>query len=101
MPEEEADAVRGLLSDHHIDFYETSSGNWGFSVEGIWIKNNDDKSQARNLIDEYQQQRSRNEVEAESFATSLLQQPLRVIIYIGIIIFVLYISIMPFMGMGE
>jgi len=101
VPDEEADDVRTLLADHNIDYYETSSGNWGFSVAGIWIKNNDDKLRARSLIDEYQRHRISTSVKADSFITTILQQPLRVIIYLIIISFILYISIMPFLGMGE
>lgn len=93
--------MRELLAEHQIDYYETSSGNWGFSVAGIWIKNNDDKSQARRLIDEYQQQFSVSNVEVESFSKMLLRQPLRVVIYIGIILFILYFSLVPFIGIGE
>ncbi len=101
-PEEEADAIRTLLEEHHIDYYETHSGNWGFSVAGIWIKRNEDKLQARQLIDEYQsQQHFSSPLEVESFFQMLLRQPLRVLFYLAIILFVLYFSIMPFMSMGE
>lgn len=100
-PEDEANAIRALLEEHHIDYYETNSGNWGFSVAGIWIKNDQDKRQARSLIDEYQRQHhSSSPEEVESFLQVLLRQPLRVIIYLGIVFFILYLSVMPFMNMG-
>jgi len=100
VPDAEANAVRALLTDHHIDFYETSSGNWGFSVAGIWIKNNDDKGRARELIDDYQQHLLPAAEEAESFFHFAARQPLRVILYIGIVLFILYFSLMPFIGIG-
>lgn len=100
VPDTEADAVRTLLTEHQIDFYETSSGNWGFSVAAIWINNNDDKPQARRLIDEYQKRMPATE-RAESFIHFALQQPLRVIVYTIIILFILYFSLMPFIGIGE
>lgn len=99
VPEDEADAVRALLSDNHIDYYETSAGNWGFSVAGIWIKHNEDRQRARQLIDAYQQQLSDRPTETVSFTQLVLQQPLRVIIYLLIVAFILYVSIMPFMRM--
>lgn len=101
-PEEEANAIRALLEERHIDYYETHAGNWGFSVAGIWLKNNHDKQQARRLIDEYQiQHHSLSNIEIESFFQTLLRQPLRIVIYIGLILFILYFSVMPFMGMGS
>jgi len=101
-PDEEANAVRALLEENDIDFYETNSGNWGFSVAGLWIKNNADKQQARNLIEEYQLlHHSSSDIESESFLQSLFRQPLRVVIYLSIVLFIIYFSIMPFIGMGE
>ena len=55
VPEEEAEAVRQLLADNHIDFYETHAGRWGISVAALWLKNDDDFVHARQLIDEFQQ----------------------------------------------
>lgn len=101
VPEAEANAVRNLLLEHDIDFYETSSGNWGFSVAGIWLNNNEDKSRARSLIDDYQQHMPREEENIESFTQVALQQPLRVVVYFVIILFILYFSLMPFIGIGE
>lgn len=101
VPESEADAVRDLLLEHHIDFYETSAGNWGFSVAGIWLNNNEDKSQARSLIDNYQQQLPQMVDDAEPFLEVARQQPLRVIIYVVIILVILYLTLMPFIGIGE
>lgn len=101
VPQAEADAVRALLTDHQIDFYETSSGNWGFSTAGIWLNNNDDKLRARSLIDDYQQHHLPAVEQAESFMQLAWRQPLRVSIYLVIILFILYLSLMPFIGIGE
>jgi len=101
VPAAEADAIRALLIEHHIDFYETSAGNWGFSVAGIWLKNNDDKLLARSLIDDYQQNLLAETDAAEPFSHRLYQQPLRVFIYLVIVLFILYFSVMPFIGIGE
>jgi len=102
VPDDEADAVREVLLEHQIDFYETSSGNWGFSVAGIWLKNNEDKQQARSLIDKLQAQRiSQGPAEVETFASLSLRHPLRLVLYLAIILFILYFSIMPFVGIAE
>jgi len=101
VPEAEADAVRTLLLEGNIDFYETTSGNWGFSVAGIWIRNNDDKLKARKLIEGYQSTISTDDMEIESFVETLFQHPLRTVLYLGIVVFILYVSIVPFMSMAE
>ena len=101
VPDVEADAIRNLLHENRIDFYETSAGNWGFSVAGIWIKHNEDKLQARTLIEEYQQDMPQVDTDTESFIQFASQQPLRVIIYFLIVLFILYFSLMPFLRIGE
>ena len=101
VPDAEADAVRNLLLENQIDFYETSAGNWGFSVAGIWLKNNADKSQARSLIDDYQRHMPSVDTDSESFSQLASQQPLRVVIYFLVVLFILYLSLMPFISIGE
>jgi len=111
VPDEEADAVRSLLNENHINFYETSSGRWGVSVAGIWLHDNGDKARARELIDAYQAEmlsesqqayRAMQEAgEVDTFMTRLLRDPLRFIIYTVIILFILYVSLMPFLGIGK
>jgi len=100
VPDEEADAVRALLIEHQIDFYETTAGNWGFSTAGIWLNNNEDKLKARSLIDDYQQHLLPVGEEVESFFQLAIRQPLRVIVYVLIILFILYFSLIPFMDIG-
>ena len=54
VPLEEAEAVRTLLQDSHIEFYETDAGNWGVSLAGIWVRDEEQAITARQLIDSYQ-----------------------------------------------
>src|SRR5690625_30596 len=58
VPEDEADEVRDLLEQHHIDFYETSAGNWGISMPGLWVRDDSQYDAARRLLDAYQQERA-------------------------------------------
>ena len=57
VPEDEAQDIRDLLIEHEVDFYETSAGILGFSLPGIWLKDDTQLAKARALIDEYQRQR--------------------------------------------
>ena len=108
VPEDEAQAVRELLAENNIEFYETSSGKWGFSVAAIWVKDNADKSRARELIEAYQaehyqdmheqHERLRENGQLESFTYRFLNNPLQVIVYIALVLLVIYLSLIPFMS---
>ena len=53
VPEDEAMQVRDLLDEHRIDWFETSAGNWGIGMPGLWVKDVDDAQRARTLIDTF------------------------------------------------
>lgn len=58
VPEDEAEEVRDLLTEHSIDFYETSAGNWGISMPALWLKDEAQLEQAKILLQDYQKQRA-------------------------------------------
>ncbi len=109
VPEDEAEAVRKLLDEQAIDWYETSAGNWGIAMPGIWVRHDEQAARARQLIEHYQQartieQRKINEqLKAQGSNTtltqSLLRHPLRSLGIILFCLFILYVSIHPFMQM--
>lgn len=104
-PEDEAEDVRRLLAEHHIDFYETHAGRWGISVAGIWLRDDTDLGRARELVDAYQDERStrmrrqfeedRREGRHETMIHRLRRHPLQFLFYIIAILAVLYLSIVP------
>jgi len=57
VPDDEAYEIRELLTEQHIDFYETSAGNWGVSMPALWLKNEQQLSQAQQLLQTYHQMR--------------------------------------------
>lgn len=57
VPEDEAQDVRDLLDNHHIEFYETTAGNWGIAMPGLWVDDGD-VQRSRELLSEYQNARS-------------------------------------------
>lgn len=107
-PDDEIADLRQLLTDHAIDFYETDAGRWGISVAALWLRDEAQLAQARHLIDDYQQRRSlrqRNEQEAlrqagtqETLLHRLLNEPLKVLLYLLLIAAVLYLTLMPFLA---
>ncbi len=57
VEEDEAEEVRALLSEHDIDFYETSNGRWGLGYAAVWLPDETKLEEAETLIAKYQQHR--------------------------------------------
>ncbi len=110
VPDDEANDIRALLTENAIDYYETSAGNWGISMSGIWLRNHDQLAQARSLIDDYElarYQRARAEYEQlraagrhRTLLDMIKESPLRFLAYLTVIALILYFSIKPFLALG-
>ena len=61
VPDDEALEVRELLELNDIDYFETTPGNWGISMPGLWLHDADDFPRARALLDDYQADRAQRE----------------------------------------
>ncbi len=57
VPEDEIDEMRAVLREHDIDFHETDAGFFGIATAAIWINQESQFEQAKQLLSEYQQQR--------------------------------------------
>ena len=110
VPDDEAEEVRALLTDNHIDFYETSAGNWGISTPGLWLREEDQLQQAKALIERYQEtrgeqqreiyQQAKREGKHKTFIDMIAEEPLKVIAYIAIVVVIIYFSTKPFLTLG-
>ncbi len=110
VPDDEAEEIRQLLTDNGIDFYETPAGNWGISMPSFWVKDDGQVRQAKSAIDEYQRQRAirmrdefarlKAEGRQRTFVDLVSEHPTRFILYVLLILFLLYISISPFLNLG-
>jgi hypothetical protein len=108
---DEADDIKNLLTENKIEFYESPAGNWGISMHALWLNNEAQYAQAKQLIDEYQVKRSQrirletqqkiDQGEHETFNKRLFNQPIQFFITLAMIIFILYFSIMPFLEIGQ
>ncbi|WIO74486.1 DUF6164 family protein [Porticoccaceae bacterium LTM1] len=106
VPADEAQEVRQLLDDHQIDFYETPGGNWGISVEAIWLHDDSRLLEAKALLEEYQAERSRRvraeyeQSRAQGEHPNLWQKicanPLPVIALMALAAAIIYFSVVPF-----
>ena len=110
VPDDEAEEIRALLTEQSIDFYETPAGNWGISMPGLWLNDESQLLRANALIDDYQQQRMlsvrsayQQQKQAGNHKTlldSLLENPLRFMVYLTIVIALIYFSVKPFIALG-
>lgn len=111
VPDDEVQEIRDLLSQYHIDYYETPAGNWGISMPAIWLNDDAQLEQAKQLIEKYQQERqasARSDYEQSSayekrqgFIRDLFANPFQFLIYIGFAVLILYFSIKPFLDFGQ
>lgn len=111
VSEEEADQIRELLEQHDVDFYETHAGRWGVSLAAIWLRNNEEFDEVRQLIIESQQQRQitlRAEFEEklrngdiQPWSQRLLQRPTDFIAVALGIGFIIALMLWPFLTIFE
>jgi len=109
VPDDEASDVRALLDEHRIEYFETTAGNWGIAMPGLWTQDAD-AEEARWLIDEYQQQRSieqRNRhIEAIQAGhkltvfTRIKQRPFAILGILLFCAFLLYALLAPFIRLA-
>lgn len=107
VPEDEAQEVRALLEQHGIEYFETPGGRWGISLAAIWLRDESQLSQAKALIDDYQQARQRRahqeyeqrkmEGSNETLLHKMVRQPIAFLFYVAIAILILYLSVKPFL----
>jgi hypothetical protein len=103
VPDDEADEVRELLTEHDVDFYETPAGNWGVSMPALWLKSDDELIKARELLNSYQQQRAvtqralylqnKQSGQHKNFWQALRNHPLQYSVYFLAMGLVIYASI--------
>lgn len=105
VSDDEADDVRAFLDTAGISFYETRPSRWGISHGGIWVEDNAEVAEAKRLMADYQKQRQvrvRAEREqalrdgtAETFADVARREPLRVLLTLVAIVFLLGLVVLP------
>ncbi|WP_444994982.1 DUF6164 family protein [Aliikangiella sp. IMCC44359] len=106
VPDDEANEIRALLESANIDFYETSPGNWGLSFAAIWLNQEQQFEEAKQLIDKYQFERYmrvRQELaelkEANQNITYWLafkRSPFKIIAVMIFVCAIFYFSVIPF-----
>ncbi len=111
VPDSEAQAIRELLDENGIEWYETTAGNWGISVAAIWLKNDAQWEKARACIDAFQhrlgeqsREAYRQQVEqgeAVSVLGLFLRNPFIYLLALAGTALILYFSIKPFVDLAR
>lgn len=109
VPDDEAEEIRLILDEAEIDYYETTSGNWGLFFAAIWLKNDKQLAQAKELIKTYQQERftkakaeqqaKRESGEQLSWLQAFKNHPIKIIAVIIFSCALMFFSTLPFYSM--
>lgn len=110
VPDDEADEIRALFEKHRVDYYETPPSFWGISMGGFWVHDDEEAQRARALLDDYQARRQHRQREAWEQALrdgrgdgiwhQLIRRPVTVIAALVALVFILGISLAPFLRLG-
>lgn len=108
VPEDEAIEVRRLLEENGIPYYETDAGFWRVGVDALWLSDDSLHEQAKTLLEVYQtsrtleqQQRYQQQLadgDAETFVGRNVRKPIRFIVLLIAMLFVLGLTLLPFMA---
>lgn len=109
VPDDEAEEIRTLFDQHEVRYYETPPSFWGISMGGFWTHDKAEADRAKALLRAYQAERQGrqrevwNEAVRSGYGTGLWHQFLRkpvtflaAMVAIGAILF---LSVMPFLGL--
>ena len=107
VPDDEADAVRTLLDESGLAWYETRASLWGISPGSLWLKHADDLPKAKALLADFQITR-RNQARAEraaaleagtadTFLRTARRSPLRVVVILLAVVFFAALTAWPFL----
>lgn len=101
LPEDEILDIRQLLEEAEIEFYETSSGNWGISLAAIWLPDDSQLDDAKGLLENYHNYRAQcaREQPVESWWSYAGRQPVKVIAFSLLIGAIFYLLLSPFIAM--
>ncbi|AFU99902.1 DUF6164 family protein [Simiduia agarivorans] len=100
VPEAEAQAVRELLDQAGLDWYETQAGFWGIGVAAIWLTDAGELPKAKALLAEFEAgwiERMRAQP-PESFWARSARKPLPLLAALLSAAIILTIMIVPMLG---
>lgn len=110
VPDDEADEIRALFEENEVNYYETPPSFWGISMGGFWVHDANEAERAKALLQEYQASRQshQRQVWQESLRAGkgvsiwhqFLHRPVTVIAALLALVFILGVSLAPFIRLG-
>lgn len=110
VPDDEADEIRALFEEHEVNYYETPPSFWGISMGGFWVHDEAEAERAKELLKAYQSRRLSTQRQAWEDAVQegrgagvwhqFLRKPVTVIAALLALLFILGISLAPFLRLG-
>ena len=111
VPDDEAEEVAALMEANGISHYRTPPGPFGITAGGIWLRHESEHARARSLLDDYQRDRqarslaeleqARREGRAETWWSLARRNPLRVLVYLLLSLFILMVLFAPVLQLGR
>lgn len=107
VPADEAQDIRDLLDVNEIRYYETDAGFFRVGLDAIWLADATQEEEARELIRQYQQERTAQQQatyaqlaeagQAPTLWQNFCAQPVRFLLLVCAIIFVAGVTLVPFL----
>ena len=107
VEEDEADEIRALLTQHEINFYETTNGRWGLGFAAVWLHDDEVFEQAKTLIEDYQVQRYQQaretyqqlclEGKQQTMWKTMKERPVQVLLVLLAVTIVTIFALTPFL----
>jgi hypothetical protein len=109
VPPDEYAEISALLHRHALEHYRTEPSRWGISPGALWLVDSHRLTQARELLADYQRQRSqaaraawaraRERGEIPTLLETFLQRPLATAAKWLALLAMLALSVLPFLWM--
>lgn len=110
VPDDEADEIRALFDEHQVNYYETPPSFWGISMGGFWVHDEAEARRAKELLAAYQANRQSSQRQAweeelragkgVSVWHQFLRKPVTVVAAVLALLFILGVSLAPFVPFG-
>ncbi len=111
VPDDEADELRTLLSEHGFDTHETSGGFLGIGTAAIWLVDESRYAEAKALIDAYEERRAKaaraqyerlkRQGRSRRLADIIRDDPLRFVFNLAVAAGLIYLTVAPFFKLAK
>jgi hypothetical protein len=98
VPDDEHAALRRVLDDAGVDYYELPPSAFGISAGSLWIRDDSEFDKARTVFERFQADwadRARREAPVEPLGLQIRRRPLRIVGYALAALFIVLLMAWP------